>query len=1594
MSRLYAFRIRWTFLLVMVFIVAGPFAASAQFYNTLTPSRCIATDGDTVNLIFNGVPSPATGGTVTFYYEGDLDGTGANLENFEIFSENGGFLVATNSVSQCSGFDSVTYTAPIDSLIAWSADGVISFVADASQRVGPTVCAQGTCISARLEYTFVTVPNDARVSSLVSPKNFCAGTQAIVAEVGNSGTNQINSLVVNWTFDGVLQSPATVNTLLDTVGGLGANSTQVVLGVQNFPNGVAHDIVVWTSQPNGVADGNTVNDTLAALGIRPSFDGTFTIGGTNPDFASFSTAVSELTTFGVCGPVVFKVRPGVYREQVSIGQINGTSAVNSITFESETGDSSSVVLSHSSVFGSNYTLQLNGADHVNFNQMTLISDAVTYETVVALDNGSSHIRFTNCAFIGDTSGTTSTNAALINSNNSSSEHFITFQHCLLRGGSYGIYTSGSSASPERDWVVENCLVFPHYRGLYFSSATGTRIHGNQVVSNTFSNYTSFTGIYLVNTDSVEAITANYINAEAGVYGMYFSGATNYAGNPALVANNMIHAGGSGSSRGIYLTGSTAYFNFYHNTIHVSSSSTLARGIDVASSAVSNLELYNNIIVVSGSGNTLYTTSTSAAAITSSDYNCLFSTQGTLATWAGTAVSDLASLRAASNFENNSLSLDPGFFSQTDLHVTSGLLDNKGIVLPGITTDIDGDIRSPLTPDIGADEFDPLQNDLTILGFTSPSQLGCDVSDSTDITVLIANNGLVPQNFFSVSLRIFAVDVTTEQVNQTILPGDTLVYTFNTKVNLSVPSIYPLRVWVDLPGDQLPTNDTIGPYFLIVDGLVDQFPYVVNFDDAFGAIPDKWRNDDFDDGEQWFAGQSADNISGDNTTGSGFFAFVDNSSPHSNNTSLLSPCLDISGLARPTLEFYLNNSSSSMLLHIDVLYQGVWIEDVVPVMGNQNGIWAFQRVDLAPYTGETIKIRFRAQEIGTSSLIDLGIDDIKIYNLPPINTAVLAALQPSSGCSLTDIETVEALVRHIGFDTLNVGDQVPISFQVDNGPIFTEQVVITQTVAPGDSFTYEFFNVANLITPKSYSLKIWTAHPLDDDFSNDTLQVDITNIPNVTSFPYQEDFENGRGGWTAGGINSSWAYGDPNNATINTALDGEKVWATGQLVGDYNNNEQSYVQGPCFDFSTIFRPQVNLDIWWECFTNSDGAAFLYSIDDGQTWQTAGSQGEGVNWYTSNAISGNPGGQGAGWSGSGINGSQFWRNAKLDLPQLAGQPSVLFRMVFGSNAFSTTDGVAFDNVLIGNAPVINLPDTIRGCGFVKLDAGATGLLYQWSNGANQQTTIIQAGPSTTTQTITLYVEDNLGLYAEDQVVVVLEPGPYVDLGSDGVICGEDTVQLDAGNPGANYQWNDGSSNRTLRINADGTYSVTVSSFGCSHADTIEVDLEPFPDADFAFGTNPQGNTIFDFTNQASGATSYQWWFGDGYFSTQNSPTHFYAQPGTYEVLLIAMNDCGTDTARQTLTIYPTGMGSLSNSMSVQVAPNPASTATQLWVDHNHAGETIGLRLIDLQGRVVWQKVVELSGEQLQLSIPLHRYATGLYQLQLLHQEGTLQRSIVKQ
>jgi len=213
--------------------------------------------------------------------------------------------------------------------------------------------------------------DDAGVSSLNAPVDFCAGNQDIIVEVNNFGVNVIDSVQVNWTFNDIAQPSLLLTMPLDTFGGTGVQSRLVTLGSQTFANGSISDLEVWTSFPNGLQDTVSVNDTLRTV-LQPSLNGTYTIGGSTADYTTISDAVADLNAYGVCGPTTFNIRTGFYDEQFTINQFRGHACDTPVIFQSETGDSTDVVINDvNDDFSNNYIVQLDGADGVTFSNISI-----------------------------------------------------------------------------------------------------------------------------------------------------------------------------------------------------------------------------------------------------------------------------------------------------------------------------------------------------------------------------------------------------------------------------------------------------------------------------------------------------------------------------------------------------------------------------------------------------------------------------------------------------------------------------------------------------------------------------------------------------------------------------------------------------------------------------------------------------------------------------------------------------------------------------------------------------------------------------------------------------------------------------------------------------------------------------------------------------------------------------------------------------------------------------------------------------------------------------------------------------------------------
>jgi hypothetical protein len=112
----------------------------------------------------------------------------------------------------------------------------------------------------------------------------------------------------------------------------------------------------------------------------------------------------------------------------------------------------------------------------------------------------------------------------------------------------------------------------------------------------------------------------------------------------------------------------------------------------------------------------------------------------------------------------------------------------------------------------------------------------------------------------------------------------------------------------------------------------------------------------------------------------------------------------------------------------------------------------------------------------------------------------------------------------------------------------------------------------------------------------------------------------------------------------------------------------------------------LTMWmWRLFnSNRDGANMKASADSGKTWTLVGEIGDGINWYNSYSILGQPDGTPVGWSNdNGTSNDNNWVRARHSLDFLKGEKEVQFRIFYGSAVSAqNNDGIAIDDFMISS------------------------------------------------------------------------------------------------------------------------------------------------------------------------------------------------------------------------------------------------------------------------------------------------------------------------
>ena len=184
-----------------------------------------------------------------------------------------------------------------------------------------------------------------------------------------------------------------------------------------------------------------------------------------------------------------------------------------------------------------------------------------------------------------------------------------------------------------------------------------------------------------------------------------------------------------------------------------------------------------------------------------------------------------------------------------------------------------------------------------------------------------------------------------------------------------------------------------------------------------------------------------------------------------------------------------------------------------------------------------------------------------------------------------------------------------------------------------------------------------------------------------------------------------------------------------------------------------------------------------------------------------------------------------------PSISGLDSGSYTVVVteGGGCTETATVIVSQPPALSATPMSNAPFCPGGTLsiFSNVTGGTGSILYNWTGPAGFAS--IAADPTIATATAandgiySLTIIDGHSCSLTSNFSVLLYPEPVVNLGDDtGYICGGTPLVLNAGNPGATYQWNTGAPTQSIVVTMRGSYNVAVTNmYMCTGHDTIFVD-----------------------------------------------------------------------------------------------------------------------------------------------------------------------------
>ena len=287
----------------------------------------------------------------------------------------------------------------------------------------------------------------------------------------------------------------------------------------------------------------------------------------------------------------------------------------------------------------------------------------------------------------------------------------------------------------------------------------------------------------------------------------------------------------------------------------------------------------------------------------------------------------------------------------------------------------------------------------------------DLMDLSAVAVSVEIRNFGTEDIINPTLK-FQLDnnaVVTESYTGTIDPDSTILYLFSETIDISSVGTYNLKAWVDYAPDQNSANDSLEIPMEVIDGITVSFGYEQNFDSWTKCVSAPicelytcdleggWYNltNDVYDQHDWrtYSGPTPTGQTGpstDHTTGTstGQYLYMEPSTFCLDKEAIINtPCVDLRNGVSPTLTLWYHAWGADIgEFHVDLFDGSEVIGDIVPpILGNQGDEWKELEVDLSPWNGQVVALRFRGiTSCGQKG--DFAIDDFAIADITATDPA--------------------------------------------------------------------------------------------------------------------------------------------------------------------------------------------------------------------------------------------------------------------------------------------------------------------------------------------------------------------------------------------------------------------------------------------------------------------------------------------------------------------------------------------------------------------------------------------------------------------------------